>query len=146
MNQKIIGRIDKIDFPNLKLKNVKSKMDSGAFFSAIHCDKIEVFINQGKDCLRVIFLDPQNKAYTGDELIFEDFEVKIIKSSNGQVEKRYVVDLEVVIFSETYRTIFSLTNREMLKYPILIGRKLLNDNFIIDTSKTNLSYNLKQNE
>jgi hypothetical protein len=30
-----------------------------------------------------------------------------------------------------------------MKFPVLLGRKFLNNKFIIDTTKTNLSYSLK---
>lgn len=145
MNKKVIGRTDKIDFPELRLANVKAKIDSGAFYSAIHCDQIRSYRYAGKEKLKVVFLDPANDAFTGKEYVFEEFRVKTIKSSNGIVEKRYVVDVAVEIFGEIYQTPFSLTNREMLKYPILLGRQLLNENFVIDTSQFDISFNLKNN-
>lgn len=144
MKKKTIGRIDRIDFPLLKLVNVKAKIDSGAFFSAIHCDKIKSYKYAGKEKLKVVFLDPRNTAFTGREVVFEDFEKRMIKSSNGMMEERYVVALKIVLFNQEYDANFSLTNREMLKFPILLGRQLLNDNFIIDTAQSNLSFNLKK--
>ena len=46
---KTIGRIDRADFPELKLRNLHLKVDTGAFTSTIHCHEInEVEINGEK--------------------------------------------------------------------------------------------------
>ena len=46
MNKKIIGRVDKIDFPKLGLYNIDVKIDTGAYTSAIHCSDIIIENNQ----------------------------------------------------------------------------------------------------
>lgn len=146
MEKKLIGRIDICDFPEINLNNVKIKIDTGAYSSSIHCDIIrEIDVNKIKK-LEVVFLDPRNHAYNGKIITFDSYRKKLIKSSNGIIEERYIVSLEIKLFSKLYRTDFSLTNREMLKYPVLIGRKLLNKNFVVDTQKINLSNHYKHIE
>ena len=39
--KKVLGRVDKIDFPQLHLSNIDVKIDTGAYTSAIHCSKIK---------------------------------------------------------------------------------------------------------
>jgi hypothetical protein len=41
------------------------------------------------------------------------------------------------------KTEFSLTERKGMRFPILLGRRLLNKRFIIDTSLVNVSKQLK---
>ena len=40
MNKKVIGRVDRIDFPKLELFNIDVKVDTGAYTSTIHYDEI----------------------------------------------------------------------------------------------------------
>ncbi len=40
MTKKILGRVDKVDFPELNLITVDVKIDTGAYTSAIHCSNI----------------------------------------------------------------------------------------------------------
>lgn len=139
-NKRIIGRKDLVSFPSFELKNVPVKIDSGAYSSSMHCQSIEIIEFDEKEQLRVVFLDPAISGYTGKEVIFSDFKTKIVKSSNGIAQERYFVKGTVQLFGESYETVFSLTERTGLRNPILLGRRLLNKRFLIDTSKTNCSY------
>lgn len=139
-NKKIIGRKDVVSFPGFELKDVPVKIDSGAYSSSMHCESIEVIEFGEKEQLRVIFLDSAISGYTGKEVVFNDFKSKIVKSSNGMAQERFFVKGTIRLFGETYETVFSLTERTGLRNPILLGRRLLNKRFLIDTSKTNCSY------
>ncbi len=138
--KKIIGRKDLVSFPGFELENVPVKIDSGAYSSSMHCQSIEVIEFGEKEQLRVVFLDSGISGYTGKEVIFDDFKTKIVKSSNGIAQERFFVKGTVRLFGETYETVFSLTERTGLRNPILLGRRLLNKRFLIDTAKTNCSY------
>jgi len=138
--KKIIGRKDLVSFPEFELENVPVKIDSGAYSSSMHCQSIEVIEFGEKEQLRVVFLDSGISGYTGKEVIFDDFKTKVVKSSNGIAQERFFVKGTVRLFGETYETVFSLTERTGLRNPILLGRRLLNKRFLIDTSKTNCSY------
>ena len=140
VNKKIIGRKDMVSFPEFELTNVPVKIDSGAYSSSMHCQSIEVIEFGDKEQLRVVFLDSGISGYTGKEVIFDEFKTKIVKSSNGVAQERFFVKGTVRLFGETYETVFSLTERTGLRNPILLGRRLLNKRFLIDTSKTNCSY------
>jgi hypothetical protein len=71
------------------------------------------------------------------------FTEKKVKSSFGDYEFRYQVKLRMTIFGKNYLTRFNLSNRKNMKYPVLLGRKFLNNRFIVDVSKQDLSHNLK---
>ncbi len=142
---RIIGRKDKADFPMFDMFNVPIKIDSGAYSSSIHCSSVcEVKKNENESFLEVVFLD---ESYTGFKLgkkVFTSYKKKKVKSSTGYEQERFFVRIPIILFGETFETDFSLTTRNGLKSPVLIGRKLLNKKFLIDTSKTNLSFKEKK--
>ena len=142
---RIIGRKDKADFPMFDMFNVPVKIDSGAYSSSIHCSSVcEVKKNENESFLEVVFLD---ESYTGFKLgkkVFTSYKKKKVKSSTGYEQERFFVRIPIILFGETIETDFSLTTRNGLKSPVLIGRKLLNKKFLIDTSKTNLSFKEKK--
>lgn len=140
VNKRIIGRKDLVSFPAFELVNVPVKIDSGAYSCSMHCESIEVIEFDDREQLRVVFLDSGIPGYTGKEVIFSEYKIKTVKSSNGISQERYFVKGTVQLFGESYETVFSLTERTGLRNPILLGRKLLNKRFLIDTSKTNCSY------
>lgn len=140
IKKKIIGKTDKIDFPDWGLKKIPVKIDTGAYRSSIDCSFIKVIIKNKVKTLQYILLNEDTKQYNKQVFETKEFKTSKVKSSNGQVEKRYVVKGVIKIFNQLYTTEFTLSTRNDMKFPVLIGRKLLNNNFIVDTSKSNLSY------
>ena len=137
MERVVIGRKDKADFPLFNLKKVPVKIDTGAYTSSIHCDKIEVIEKNGNEVLEVQFFNWDGVECTSQ--YFEEFSEKRVRSSTGEMESRFIVIGTIRLFGKTYKTPFSLSKRMKMKYPVLLGRKLLNKKFVVDSSKTNLS-------
>lgn len=145
VNKRIIGRKDLVSFPAFELVEVPAKIDSGAYSCSMHCELIEIIEFDDTEQLRVVFLEPGIPGYTGKEIIFNEFKTKTVKSSNGISQERYFVKGTVQLFGESIETVFSLTERTGLRNPVLLGRKLLNRRFLVDTSKTNCSYKYENN-
>jgi len=142
---KVIGRKDKADFPLFEMYDVPVKIDSGAYSSSIHCFSIcEIKTNEKESYLEVVFLDDTYGGFNSGKKIFKTYKKKKVKSSTGDEQERFFVRLPIVLFGEIIETDFSLTTRNGLKSPVLIGRKLLNRKFLIDTSKSNLSFKEKK--
>ncbi|GAB4254116.1 MAG: hypothetical protein Kow0079_10190 [Vicingaceae bacterium] len=139
----VIGRVDKADFPEFGLEDISIKIDTGAYTSSIHCHHIkEIITNEGK---KVIFqlLDPEHPDFNNKTFSSKHYKKKLIKSSNGNKEERFIIQSEIVLFKTAFPIELSLSERGEMKYPVLIGRKLLNSNFIVDTSKKNISFKQK---
>lgn len=144
--KKIIGRTDKADFPELSLSNVNLKVDTGAFTSTIHSHEIEEVNIEGEKRIRFKILDPSHPKYNDKRFEVKRYRKRKVKSSFGTTEQRYVIQTVIKIFGEEYPLELSLSERSEMKFPILLGRRFLNKKFIIDPSKSNLSFKLKQTE
>jgi len=141
--KRTIGRVDKADFPSLNLENIHVKIDTGAYGCSIHCDHIEEIVLEGQKALRFQLLDPKHPAYNHRQYTVHNYSEKVVKSSTGIPEKRFVVKADILLFNQLYPIKLSLTNRGEMKYPVLLGRTLLNGQFVVDSAKKNLSYKLK---
>ena len=133
----LLGRTDIVDFPELNLLGIDIKVDSGAYTSSIHCHHIE----ENDTILTCLFLDPKHQNFHQKPLIFNEFKQKKVKSSNGIIEKRYLIKTKILIFNKIHSIELTLTERGTMRFPVLIGRKFLSKKFMIDTSKNNLSFN-----
>lgn len=142
MNKQIIGSVDKIDIPEFGLIDIEAKIDTGANRSAIHCSEIRLHQDNGVD--EITFHIPLDNSHGVNTFHTTDFFTKKIRSSSGHMEERYVIKTTVVIFNRKISATFSLSNREEMKYPVLLGRKLLHNRFIVDVDQKNLSYKAKQ--
>ncbi|QOD60807.1 ATP-dependent zinc protease [Polaribacter haliotis] len=138
-----IGRSDKADFPELSLSEIDLKVDSGAYTSSIHCSNIKEISINSQPFIQFTLLDPEHPFYNNKEFKFKNYASKIVKSSNGISEMRFMVLTEIVIFNKTYPIYLTLSERKDMKFPILLGRKFLNKKFVIDTAKKDLSHKLK---
>lgn len=127
--KRTIGRKEHADITSFGLHDIIVKIDTGAYTSSIHIETAVVQNNQ----LLVVFT---NEFPAG--VVFNSWETKKVKSSNGISVERYTVQGEIVLGGIAYQSKFTLTNRSDMKYPALLGRKLLNKNFIVDTSKVNI--------
>jgi hypothetical protein len=126
----LIGSTEKIDIPTLKLKDIDVKVDSGASCSSLHCSWIHVDRNKKK--VSFIPLDKSYKQFNNTKFVFPLMEEVNVQNSGGEQESRPLIKLDIIIKGKTYETFFSLTNREELEYPILIGRDIISGNFLID--------------
>ena len=132
----IIGKDDIADMPLFNLKEVKVKIDSGAYTSSIHCSLIE----KTDEGLNVIFLDESENGYTGELFTFREFKKKKVRSSSGQMQLRFIIQGTIILFGKRHSTEFTLSKRDLMRYPVLLGRKLLSKGFMIDTTLSNESY------
>ncbi len=136
---KILGRNDRVDLPKLGIFDIHAKVDTGAYNCSLHCSRAEVV--DGK--LEFVLLDEEHPEFTGMKFVFKKYKQREIKNSFGEAELRYVIKTTIRIHDRLIRAEFSLSNRGNLKFPILLGRKILRDRFLIDVTKKDLSFTSK---
>lgn len=132
----ILGRSDRVDLPGLGLFNIHAKIDTGAFTSSLHCSRAEVV----NGLLEFVLLDDEHPEFTGMKFVFKEYTERDVKNSFGVAERRYVIITTIKIFDKEITAEFSLSDRDALRFPILLGRKILRDRFLIDVTKKNLSF------
>ena len=134
---RIIGATDIVDLPELGWFDVPVRIDSGATTSAIHCSKVRLIKEEGETSLQ-FYLDSK-KGAPQQSFTVKDYKETFIRNTSGKEEKRYVIKTRIKLFGKNIQTEFTLANRRKMTFPILIGRKLLKNRFIIDVSQKNLS-------
>ncbi len=128
---RVIGRAEQVDFPFHHLRKINAKVDTGADSSSIHATRIRVKKEDDEEVLYAWL------AGAGP-FRFEEFRKKKVTSSNGSSEVRYAVKLTVRVGGKNYKTTFTLTNRNRMTYPILLGKKFLRGKFVVDVAQKNI--------
>lgn len=136
MKKKTIGRKERISILDLELYNLDAKIDTGADSNALHCDHIRIDEN---NMVHFKLLDDVHSSYHGKEMHIPLYKLKRIKSSNGKMQHRPSIKVDVQFFGKTYKTVISLADRSDMKFPMLIGRKFLENRFLVDVSQENLA-------
>jgi hypothetical protein len=125
----VIGGKERVHFPEINKFSVLARIDTGARTSSIHCEKVWVERIRNKKVLCATLLKK-----TKEVTRFKKYRVKTVKSSNGIEQKRYAVKLKIQVGDQLYKTEFTLSNRDKMSYPVLLGRKFLRRKFIVDVS------------
>lgn len=141
--KKTIGRTDRIDLPEFNISELPAKIDTGAYTSSIHCDEVYVEQVNGQAVLHFQVRNPKDKMGKNHWQQTTNFRKKSVTSSSGHTEKRFLIKTVMLLFGKKYITEFSLTDRQQMKYPVLLGRKLLNGRFVVDVSQYDLSHHAK---
>jgi len=126
--KKIIGRVEKVSFPELGIGVIHARIDTGAQTSAIWVSKAEV--ENGR--LAVIFFAEGHPEYTGQTIYYDEYSHGMVASSNGQAEARYKIKILLKIGNKNIRARLTLADRSTQTYPVLIGRNVLRGKFIVD--------------
>jgi len=128
----IVGRhanvvIESIDRPI----DLTAKIDTGAYQSSLHAKNIrETLDAAGNEYLQYDVHNPKLNNY--QTIRTYEFWRALVKNSSGVEQERFVVPMKLRVNGQVYETRVSLADRSTQKYLLLIGRKLLRGNFIVN--------------
>lgn len=127
----IVGRAEKVWIKEAGII-LDAKMDTGTLTSSLDAHDIRVFTRDDKVWVRFVLKNTYGKSITLERLVvrFARF-----KKQNHDVERRPVVELGLCLNDFFHNTQINLSNRERFTYPMLIGRRFLSGNIIVDTDK-----------
>jgi hypothetical protein len=138
----MVGQSEEVNFPELGLIAIPSRIDTGARTSTIWVSSVKP-INDG---IEVILFGIGSEFYTGSTIFFADFETRVVTPSNGLSEERYMVKLLTQIGGRKVRARFTLADRSKQSYPVLIGRNILRGKFVVDIKHNHIKVKAKLNE
>ena len=127
----MVGRAERVSFPDADISTVPAKIDTGAFRSSVWGSSIY----EKDGLLHYKLLGPESKYYSGKACMTSKYEVVDVENSFGQTEKRYSIYIRIKLGSKTVQSNFTLADRSKKTYPVLIGRKLLRGRYIVDVSE-----------
>jgi hypothetical protein len=133
----LIGWKEYVDLPELGVSGLKAKVDTGARTSALHVDALSIGDRRPDGTAEVSFevpLDrkrPERRVRARARMLGE---VKIT-DSGGTTEVRPVIETELVLGPVRKRILLTLTNRTGMLFRMLLGRKTLEGEFIVDVAR-----------
>lgn len=135
---KIIGFREWIALPNLGIPAIKAKMDTGAKTSSLHAYDIRLQKEGTKTFVNFKVHPLQNDLNIVVECRALLVDKRIVSDSGGHKEERIVIRTTLAMAGIKKRIELTLTNRESMKYRMLIGRSALSE-FYVDPSQSYLT-------
>lgn len=140
-NKLIVGQVERVLLAGPEIV-YQARIDSGATTSSIDARNVERFERDGEDWVRFDVPVPNSDgSRVEEEEEFETLEreisrnASITQASSEESERRAVVKLQFSIGDHEQEAEFTLSNRENLEFPLLIGRNILRDVMLIDVGK-----------
>ncbi len=118
--------------PDLNLPAIKAKIDTGARTSALHAFLIEPYTRDGIDMLRFLIHPIQLNQKLEVECHAPVFDFREVTDSGGHREMRYVIQSKVVIGGIAWPIEMTLTNRDTMRFRMLLGRQAMENRFVVD--------------
>jgi len=133
-NKLLLGRCEWCKLPSLGVPAIKAKIDTGAKTSALHAFNLRPSVSGG---IAIINFDI-HPLQANDTTIISCSEPIIdkreIMSSNGHKELRYVIASLLTVGDVTWEIELTLSNRDPLRYRLLLGRESLVKKALVDPS------------
>ncbi len=135
-NLAIIGWRERVALPDLNVVTVKAKIDTGARSSALHAFDIELFKREGLEFVR-FKVHPSHRDRK--KLILAEaklLDMREIRNSGGTSESRPVIETTVSAGNQQWPIELTLTNRDVMGFPMLLGRQAIRQRFLVDSSQS----------
>ncbi|WP_168013638.1 ATP-dependent zinc protease family protein [Halomonas salinarum] len=119
----VIGRREMVTLPDLGL-TLCCKADTGARTSALHAEEIETFEEDGHPWVSFVTRSggPESPPHP---VRLHLHDRRLVTSSNGQAEWRYVVRTRLQIGELDFMAELSLSHRGDMRHPMLLGRRAM---------------------
>ena len=135
----IIGWREWLALPDLGIRAIKAKVDTGARTSALHTFGLEPFEEGG--ILKVKFgVHPlQRRKDIEIHCVTDVVDRRRVTSSDGQSEKRYVILTTVALGKSRWPIELTLTSRKSMRFRMLLGRAAVSGPLLVDPAKSYLT-------
>jgi hypothetical protein len=125
--QIITGWLEWCSLPQLKIKALQVKLDTGAYSSSLHATNIKQYI---KDDVEMVSFS----TYSGHrkiKCITPLYNKKLVRTSNKEQEVRLFIRTKIKIGTMEKTIRVNLTNRNKLRNNMLLGRNAMR-NLLVD--------------
>lgn len=128
-----IGWREWVGLPELGIRTIKAKIDSGARSSSLHAFDIEPFTRDGKPWVRFTVHPIQGNDDFVKHCEAAVLDRRQVRSSNGVASERVVILTTLEMIGQRLPIELTLANRDAMGFRMLIGREAIRGRFLIDS-------------
>lgn len=138
-----LGWREWVAIPELGISAVKAKVDTGARSSSLHAEHVSFIESEGKRYVEFVLGGGKRrgKLYREGEGVCRAplVDLRWITSSNGTRQRRPVIRVFVHLHQQSWPVDLTLSSRESMGFPMLLGREAVRGRFVVDPARSYLS-------
>ena len=131
-----LGWREYVQLPELGLRNIKAKVDTGARTSAMHAFEVRPFTEAGKRRVEFKLHPNQHDNESVVVCVADVIDERKVRDSGGRSEQRFVIETPVRIGKHMWPIEMTLTSRDDMLFRMLLGRTALRGRMVVDPSRS----------
>jgi hypothetical protein len=138
-SSRVLGWREWADLPDLGVRGIKAKLDTGARTSSLHAFKLRPFRRDGVDMVRFEIHPVQRSSASTVVAEAEVCGERTVRASNGHEETRLMIATTLALGEDRWPIEVTLTRRDEMGFRMLLGRQALAGRAIVDPAASFLA-------
>ncbi|WP_305909582.1 RimK/LysX family protein [Methylomarinum sp. Ch1-1] len=134
----MLGWREWIALPELDLPPIKVKIDTGARTSALHAFFVDPYKKGKQHWVRFGIHPHPHDSELAIECEARVKDRRMVSDSGGHKQRRFVIETPMLIGHTLFKAEMTLTNRDTMKFRMLLGRTAMNERFIVNPAESYL--------
>lgn len=132
----VIGWKEYVALPDLRIRRVRAKIDTGARTSALDVLRYELYDDpRAGRMVRLSLGLNRAKAGKGRVVCVPVLRMVVVRNTGGVCEQRPLIETTLQLGPVEKPIFLTVTNRAVMRFRMILGRKALEGDFVVDVGR-----------